>query len=52
LERAQQHGLSKHHVLYRLRRGWTREDALTVPLIPASQRKRRGKQLQEKKVRA
>jgi hypothetical protein len=49
LERAQRYGLSKHHVLYRLRRGWTREDALTVPLIPASQRKRKGKQLQEKK---
>lgn len=49
LERARQNGLGKHHVLYRMRRGWTREDALTVPLIPAAERKQRGKQLQEKK---
>lgn len=47
-EVAKQNGILRMTVRHRIKAGWTREDALTLPVIPHGQRKRRGKQLQKK----
>jgi hypothetical protein len=48
-EQAERNGIRRATVLYRLKAGWSKEDALTLPVIPTGERKRRGRQLKEKK---